>query len=86
MYLRLTEGDPYRQYLLERRLEAVERLIKERDTVKSDRLRGEIELLDCLISLPVVIDDYLRGVSENKYNRITDPLKVPNREELQNVR
>jgi hypothetical protein len=50
----------------------MERLLSIKDEKEADRLRGEIRSLDRLITLPGTISDYLKGVSNGTYKKITE--------------
>jgi hypothetical protein len=54
------------------RHEGMERLLTIKDEKEADRLRGEIRILDKLIVLPGIISDYLQGVSNGTFKRITE--------------
>lgn len=50
----------------------MERLLTIKDEKEADRLRGEIRILDRLITLPGIISDYLRGLSNGTFRKITE--------------
>lgn len=86
MYLDSPEGEAYRKYLRERLDECSRMIARERDSVEVYRLQGEYRVLECLNTLPLVVDDYLKGVSKGTFNKIVDPLQFNPRKELENVR
>ena len=47
-------------------------LIRTKDEKEADHIRGEIRILDKLITLPGIISDYLRGVSNGTFKKITE--------------
>ena len=71
-FLLCLEGAEYRTYLREVRQDSIEQLLRIKDEKEADRLRGEIRILDRLITLPDVISDYLRGVSNGTFRKITE--------------
>ena len=85
-YLTSPEGEAHRQYLRERLDECLKQMAHERDSVELHRLQGEYRVLECLNTLPVVVADYLQGLSKGDFNKIVDPLEFNPRKELQNVR
>lgn len=54
------------------RSDNMERLLSIKDEKEADRLRGEIRILDRLITLPGIISDYLQGVSKGTFRKITE--------------
>jgi hypothetical protein len=86
MYLVSPEGEPYRKYLAERLAECNKMIARERDSVELYRLQGEYRILECLTTLPLVVSDYLTGVSKGTFNKIVDPMEFNPRKELENVR
>src|SRR5258708_6772953 len=71
-FLTSQDGVEYRTYLQEMRADGMERLLSIKDEKEADRLRGEIRILDRLITLPGIISDYLQGVSKGTFRRITE--------------
>lgn len=53
----------------------MEQLLRIKDEKEADRIRGEIRILDRLITLPGTISDYLQGVSKGTYKKITEENK-----------
>ena len=72
LYLLSPEGAEYRTYLQGMRDDNMERLLSIKDEKETDRLRGEIRILDRLIVLPGIIGDYLQGVSKGTFKKITE--------------
>lgn len=54
----------------------MQRLVTIKDEKEADRIRGEIRTYDRLITLPGIIGDYLKGVSNGTYKKITEESKV----------
>lgn len=52
----------------------MERLVVIKDEKEADRLRGEIRVLDRLTELPGIIGDYLKGVSNGTFKKITEEM------------
>lgn len=74
-YLISPEGAEYRTYLQATRQDSMEQLLRIKDEKEADRIRGEIRILDRLITLPGTISDYLQGVSKGTYKKITEENK-----------
>lgn len=71
-YLLCQEAAEYRTYLQAIKDECLERLVAIKDEKEADRLRGEIRILSKLLSLPDTITEYLRGVSNGTFKKITE--------------
>lgn len=57
----------------------MEQLLRIKDEKEADRIRGEIRILDRLITLPGTISDYLVGVSKGTYKKITESYTEENK-------
>jgi len=78
-FLLCLEGAEYRTYLQGVRQDSMDQLLRIKDEKEADRIRGEIRVLDRLITLPGTISDYLQGVSKGTYKKITESYTEENR-------
>jgi hypothetical protein len=64
------EGVLYNDYLLDYRVECLDKLVKESDPTRIHRLQGMLSVLDDLLQLRGEVDLYVKGTSNGTMRKI----------------